>query len=671
MNFSYFNTAVQKQFKKMCNTGMLYRSHVLGDDLWQTYLASFPEGSDPLYRKRTGHDCSCCRHFVRTIGNVVAFDATGKVMTIWDGEVAQEPNYDVVSKAMAAKVRTGQVVDKFIHYESHVGTAKSFEKLVDGVKQWDHFYVTVPSTFVKHKDQIPTFLGAERTRKEVFARALETLTLDAVDTFLELEAQNSIYQGSTHKAIVVEFRKQKVAYDKSNTKEAFVWANVGSFAAPIRNTAIGTLLIDLSEGVELDKAVGSFEAKVAPTNYKRPTALVTPKMVEQAKKTLSDLNLLTSLERRYANVTDITVNNLLYVDSKTKAVIEGDVFDDLATSVKKPKTDKLEEVSLDKFLSDILPHAKTVEIMMENRHQNNLVSLITAVDPTAEHLFKWSNPFSWSYRGEVTDSIKERVKAAGGNVTGELCCRLAWEYTDDLDFHMYEPNGGHIYFGNRGQKSANGGTLDVDANGCSGMMDHPVENIFYNKISTMCDGTYSLNVKNYYRRSTGTSGFEVEIDLLGEVYHFVYDKVISDSAWVSVAEIVKNGSNIEVKPVIPTVGRSGGKSMEFWGVKTNQFTKVSAIMHSPNHWDGEGVGNKHVMFMLEGCVSDEPARGFYNEFTKESLNPHRKVMEMVGAKMKVTDTPNQLSGLGFSVTKRDNFVVKVSGASTRMLKVVV
>lgn len=670
MKFSTFNAAVQKQFKKMTDTGMLYRSSVTGDELWATYLASFPAGSDPVYRTRTEHDCSCCRNFIRTVGNVVAFDSNGGMLTIWDETVKGEPEYDIVSKAMAAMVRTGSVLDKFVHYENHAGTAKSFEKVTDGVKEWDHFYVTIPAAFVKKKDTIPTFLGQERTRKEVFARALETIAMDAVETFLELESQNSIYQGSTHKAIVVEFRKQKVAYDKSKTKEAFVWANVGSFAAPIRNSVIGTLLIDLSEGVELDRAVASFEQKVAPTNYKRPTALVTPKMVEQAKKTLADLNLLTALERRYANVTDITVNNLLYVDSKTKAVIEGDVFDELASSVKKPKTDKLEEVALDKFLTDILPRAKTVEIMMENRHQNNLVSLITAVDPTAEHLFKWSNPFSWSYRGEVTDSIKERVKAAGGNVTGELCCRLAWEYTDDLDFYMYEPGGGYIYFGNRSSTSRNGGRLDVDANGGSGMMDHPVENIFYNRVSTMKDGTYTLKVKNYYRRSSGTKGFEVEIDLLGDVHHFTYDKVVPQSGEVEVAHVVKKGSSIEVKPVLPS-SRSGGNSKEFWGIATNQFTKVAAVMHSPNHWDNEGVGNKHVMFMLEGCVSDEPARGFYNEFLKESLNVHRKVMEMVGAKMKVTDTPNQLSGLGFSVTKRDSFVVKVGGASTRMLKIVV
>ena len=86
---------------------------------------------------------------------------------------------------------------------------------------------------------------------------------------------------------------------------------------------------------------------------------------------------------------------------------------------------------------------------------------------------KWDNNFSWSYSGEVTDSIKERVKAAGGNVTGDLCCRLAWDYTDDLDLFIVEPDGGKIYFGNRGTPSRNGGKLDVDANGGSGIARIP------------------------------------------------------------------------------------------------------------------------------------------------------------------------------------------------------
>ena len=46
-------------------------------------------------------------------------------------------------------------------------------------------------------------------------------------------------------------------------------------------------MVDLSEGVDLDTAVTKFEKVMAPTNYKRPKAIFTKRMVEEAEKELS------------------------------------------------------------------------------------------------------------------------------------------------------------------------------------------------------------------------------------------------------------------------------------------------------------------------------------------------------------------------------------------------
>ena len=51
------------------------------DKFYEHYLASYPEGTNPMYRKRTVHDCSCCRHFIKSIGNVVGIK-DGKITTI-------------------------------------------------------------------------------------------------------------------------------------------------------------------------------------------------------------------------------------------------------------------------------------------------------------------------------------------------------------------------------------------------------------------------------------------------------------------------------------------------------------------------------------------------------------------------------------------------------------
>jgi hypothetical protein len=93
------------------------------------------------------------------------------------------------------------------------------------------------------------------------------------------------------------------------------------------------------------------------------------------------------------------------------------------------------------------------------------------------------------------------------------------------------------------------------------------------------------------------------------------------------------------------------------------------MMMSPNFWDDKTVGNKHYFFMLDGCLNDGKARGFFNEFFKEELTPHRKVLEMVGSKMRTDESDRQLSGLGFSSTQRNSVLCRVKGSFNRVVKI--
>jgi hypothetical protein len=662
MNFQLFKRAVAEQFARMSQHA-LFRTTAPKDELLDTYLNSFPAGSNPIYRERTEHDCNCCKQFIRAVGNVVAI-IDDKVVSIWDVTVA-EPAYQAVADAMAAKVKSYSIDNVFLHYEKTAGTDKTFEQLADGQQTWNHFFVNIPAKFVVRKDSIPTALGHIRAEADVLLRSLREISTETVDTVLELIAQNSLYRGQEFAPALQRFRT--VLAGAQPIRETFVWANVNrgnKDVTMIRNSVIGTLLVDLSDGVELDRAVASYEAKVAPANYKRPTALVTPEMIAAAKQKIEDLGLTSALERRYAHLEDISVNNVLFADRSARKVMGGNVFDDMiaASPVTGRTSAKVEEVSIEKFLADILPQAQSIEVLVENRHNNNFVSLIAPADPTAQPLFKWNNPFSWSYTGEFTDSIKERIKAAGGKIEGDLCCRLAWEYTDDLDFHMYGPAGEHIYFGDR--RSMSGGMLDVDANGSNGRMEHPVENIVYADKTKMREGIYNLRVNNYSRRSPGV-GFEVELDIEGQVHHIVYDRVVSRGEFVEVAQIKYSKANgLQLLSSLPLTE----VSKTVWGIPTQTYRKVNVVTLSPNYWD-DAVGNKHYMFMLDGCANDGSARGFFNEFLRADLNEHRKVIEMVGSKLKVASDERQLSGLGFSSTQRNDILCRVTGAFNRTIKI--
>jgi hypothetical protein len=346
------------------------------------------------------------------------------------------------------------------------------------------------------------------------------------------------------------------------------------------------------------------------------------------------------------------------------------VFDALASQVsdRAQALDSVEEVPIERFIGEVLPRAESIEALFENKHGGNLVSLIAPANRDAGQLFRWNNPFSWSYVGELADSIKERVKRAGGNVTGDLCCRLAWFNHDDLDFHLQEPGGHEIYFATRARPSPYGGILDVDMNAGHGTTREPVENIFYAQRERMREGIYRLFVHQFCKREADNAGFEAEIDFMGAVYRFGYPRTLRTGEEVTVARFsYSHKGGFVILESLP----STQATRTVWGLPTQTFHRVNVMMLSPNHWDGAGVGNKHFFFMLDGCVNDGTARGFFNEFLPVSLDKHRKVLEMVGSKLKPAPAEQQLSGLGFSSTQKNTLVCRVKGSFTRTIKVVI
>lgn len=232
--------------------------------------------------------------------------------------------------------------------------------------------------------------------------------------------------------------------------------------------------------------------------------------------------------------------------------------------------------------------------------------------------------------------------------------------------NMVEPGRHEVFFGDKGP-SQHGGRLDIDMNAGGGTTREPVENIFYADRRTMKDGQYLLYVHQYSRRESDNVGFEVEIDWLGDVKRFVYDKPVKASERIHVADMrYTRAGGIEIIASLP----STQASKTVWGLKTQEFHPVTTMMLSPNHWDdSNGTGNKHFFFMLDGCINDNRPRGFFNEYLIEELTPHRKVIEIVGAKSKVEASADQLSGVGFSSTQRNELLVRAKGSFTRTIKV--
>lgn len=664
-NYHNFVLAIQKQLTKMAKTG-LFEVAADKDVVWNHYLDSFPAGTNLMFRERREYDCNCCKQFIRDVGRVVTF-VDGKRVSIWDIKVPGY--YQEVVDSLSKLIHAAPIADEFLHFTTKVGTAQSNVLENDQVVTYNHFHAVLPQNFVKPNSDIATALSRSRSNVQVLERSLVELTADAAETIIELNAQGSLYRGNEQIASVNLFLDLKNKYDALDTagKEAFVWTNGLKLGerGKFRNTAIGTLLEDLSGGMDIESAVKRWEKVMAPANYKRPTALVTEAMIKKAQEKVQELGLMDSLPRRYAVLEDLTVNNVLFADRNTQKAT--DVFGDLLKGAKKPVKGpaNVEEISIEKFIREVLPTATSIEALVENRHTGNLVSLVAPVYPDAPNMLKWDNNFSWSYNGEVTDSIKERVKAAGGKVEGALRISLAWNNGDDLDLHMRTPRGEHLYYGNR---RGGGAYLDLDMNGMDKHDDlNPVENIIFERESQIEEGIYKVWVNQYNVRSRDRVGFTLELEHGNTTLEFSRPQAMSRGSDVDVITFrYTRKGGVEVIESLP----HSKQSKDVWGMATEQFQKVSVIMNSPNHWDGQAIGNKHYFFMLEGAKQPGTTRGFYNEYLRNELNDHRKVFEHLAGKMKVPASDEQLSGLGFSDTQRNELTVKVTGAFTRTLKVI-
>lgn len=686
-NFKEFRTLLQKHFDEMVKDGApLFITNADEDKLYNLYLDSFPAGTNPTFRKRREYDCSCCRRFVKNIGKLVSF-MDGQMVTVWDFDTKSDV-YQPVVDALAAYVKTCAVVNPYYVSRNMIsdgkfGTEMNYEYDADhkAVRTWDHFAVEIPQRFIVNSYDVSTKMAEWRDSANVFKRSLEELTMDAVDTVLELIAQNSLYRGKEFEGLVRGFKSDKQVYDRlpDEKKSAYVWMAPGGASMNrlrIRNTAIGTLLVNLSEGMDVDAAVTAFEKVVAPANYKRPKAIFTKKMLENAQKTVTELGYMNSLARRFATLDDITANNILFCnrDAAPRVMGAANPFEAMAKSLGTDlkKFGRAEEIGIEKFVKEVLPTAAGLELFMENRFSKNMVSLIAPQDKSAPSMFKWPNGFSWAYTGNMADSdIRENVKAAGGKVDGVLRFSIQWNDVpgewdeNDEDAHCIEPDKNHIYYV-RKWNSRTDGRLDVD-------ITHPsrdkvaVENITWPDIKKMKEGEYSFYVNCFASRG-GKTGFRAEIEFDGNIYSFNYDKPLHGGQNVAVAKVTLKDGKFSIKELLP----SSTSTREIWGVNSNQFVPVSVAMYSPNYWDEQtGNGNRHYFFMLKDCVNPEKPNGFYNEFLKADLLQHKRVFEALGSQMAVQSVDDQLSGVGFSETQHNSFIVKVQGATERVLKVVI
>ena len=699
MSFKQFNQKIQEQFAAM-QQYQLFRLNITGQQIWEAYLNGFTPEENPIFRdpESSTHNCNNDKNFVRRYGNVVAIDENYNIISLWDIDVTGTEYANAV-QSVQALVGKGTVQDVFVEsfdelnllpYEKtnrtqrlyQLGMKKTLKQYTaeeaakfgvvntTEVYEFSHFHVFLNNSFVDFSgNSAATYLSECRDAKNVFERAMQEIPLDTLVLVKDLILQGSLLNGDAHLFKLDAFIPLKQEYDSiaGNKRDTWCWAK--SYKLPIakfRNGLIGILCVELAEGKELNDACKTWNMRVDPANYMKASAPITKRQIDEAQRFVVDNGYEESFSRRFARLSDINVNEIRHMNVPKEAVKQAGLFAGVQPSVstrhKRSQFDGIEEVTIDKFMRDILPSCTSIEAFMENRFEGNMVALITA-NETSKPIFKWSNPFSWTYNGNLAgkSQIKENVKAVGGKVTGLLRCSLQWNDEDtkgimDYDLHCQTPFHS-IYYGSKNCYRSNG-NLDVD-------MIRPskigIENITWQK--QMPDGKYEFSVKHF--SGDTNHGFKVEIEFDGNVFNYYHEKSTNYGSLTKVATVtVKNGEMSIVHHLPET-----SSSKTIWGVESGQFHKVNLVCLSPNHWGTNEVGNKHYFFMLDGCASDTPLRAFHNEYLNSDLLQHRKVMEVLADTTRIAPATEQLSGLGFNATVNDELILKLNGSHKRVVKI--
>lgn len=642
----------------------LFRVDYSREDLWDIYQSELPDEINPIYIVNPVHKCSACHTFFRQVGNVVAIDEENyELITLFGCDAPDE--YAGVFAKLDEELKNSRIVNIFKYNSHRAGQQYDRRKLEDGtVVRFDHFYIDIPSAHMGNS----TDISEAKTSRAVLESSTNKISMEAVDTVLELIATNSLYRGNEWESVLKKFRKYLVEFENidEENRDMFFWIKsieLGPLVVRIKNKSMGTLLMNITQGMPLDVAVGKYEELVAPTNYKRPKPIFTQKMLERAQDEIEKLGYTDSIERRFAVMEDLSVNDVLYAnrDVTPKLQDSNTAFDKLKNlAVKRQRNfEKAQEIPIDEFVDHVLPDAQDIELYLNPDLSGNFVSLIAPVNKDAPGMFKWDNLFSWTYKNDLADSImKQRVKAMGGDVDVDLRFTIQWndgEYWDknDLDAHCTEPTNEEIYFSHMRSWKTDG-WLDVDViNPKKGVP--AVENIQYKDRHKMIPGEYLFRVFQFSYRG-GDEGFQAEIEFDGKIYKFNYPFKLNQNEYVDVARVTLHE---DYTFTFESCIDNRETNVKEWNLSYNTFVPVSLICYSPNYWAGNEVGNKHVFFMLKDCINDERPRPWFNEYLVNELYDHKRVMEALGSVAKVEESENQLSGIGFSLTKRNKVTVKV------------
>lgn len=382
-------------------SGPLFTTDATG--LFDAFLAALPAAHRQYY------DCRSCRRFVERVGGLVTIDVQGiDDSPFWDSFRPNGVNvFRGAVDGLSDMVNDASVTGVFLSEEAVWGVESNpSPKAKGGV--WHHMHAVPSPAMVHHHATLSDsqVMAAKREDHTMLCRGLAEFPIDVVRQAHSLLTVGALYRSEKCIGVakwLLDLHEARAATKNNRVRENLAWRAVASAPpgyAHVRSTMIGTLLEDIQSGAPIEAIRQRFDAKMAPLQYRRPTAAPTDGQLAAAEALIAKMASAGSLARRYARIEEILPHAIWTPKPADTNAVDGSVFGHLKAATKDAPIDvSAQTITWEKFARTVLPTAERIEFLTPP-HAESYFAFVTAEDPAAPPILQWDredarNPVSW------------------------------------------------------------------------------------------------------------------------------------------------------------------------------------------------------------------------------------------------------------------------------------
>lgn len=379
-NFSDVLDATQAGFIAALQHGPIFKTDA--EDLFTLHLDNLPVRNAD---ERQYFNCSACKNFINTYGNLVVVDDNGDLVPIaW--QMVDSGFYQSSIDALRDKVSKAKIVAAFHTAETLWGIPTN--------NGWSHFSLNPPFNQKKSafRSDANEKMALSKEKRRIVVSSFADIKPSVLDEALRVLKSDTLDRSDRFIA-PLQWLRDLHDRPKGPRGNNLLWKAVTlapeGFCHP-RSAVTSTLLNDIEAGLSFDVISRKWSDKMHPLRYQRPQAAPSAGTIAQAEKLIEDLGVARSLERRYATLDEVkTIWSPTAIEEKPKA---SGIF----AHLKKKDTNTLQQVELPakninwtRFVETILSTAKLIQMQIPMR--GGFTGVLTAEHSDAPPILQWDH----------------------------------------------------------------------------------------------------------------------------------------------------------------------------------------------------------------------------------------------------------------------------------------